>query len=159
MHIIGADTNSSIGVKSSLCNSDKEPDKHKSHHDIDPTLRLLGSHEKPHKSKTGEGTLNLMHEHNLRAASTFFDNNHKYNTWLGLPNPMTGRRRAYQLDHIFIPHRQLDQTTNVKRKLNRATTDHAALLIEFRLPIYSVQKNNKKKAATYACEKKSTSKR
>ncbi len=128
-----------------MSDSDKDINKHESHHDIDPILRLLGPHGNPHKSKTGEGTLNLMREHNLRAASTFFDNNRKYNTWLGLPNPLTGKRKAYQLDHIFIPCQQLGQTTNVKRKFNGATSDHAALLIKFQIPIHPLQKSNQKR--------------
>jgi hypothetical protein len=109
------------------------PDKHKSQHDIDPILELLGPHGNPHKSKTGDGVLNLMREHRLRAAGTFFDNNRKYNTWLGLPSPTTGKRKAYQIDHILIPHHQLCLTSNVKKKVNGIVSDHAALLVEFRL--------------------------
>ena len=88
----------------------------------------------PHKSKTGEGILNLMWEHQLQAATSFFDNNNKYNTWLGLPQPTTKKRIVYQLDHIFIPKNQLCYTTDTKRKLDGAISDHAAMYIQFELP-------------------------
>ena len=74
-----------------------------------------------------------MREHQLRAAATFFDNNNKYNTWLAPPHPSTAKRQAYQLDHILIPKSQLCQTTNVKRRFDGATSDHAALQIDFHL--------------------------
>jgi hypothetical protein len=109
-------------------------------HDVDPIYKLLGPHGNPHKSKTGNGILNLMHEHNLRAVATFYDNNRKYNTWLGLPNPATGKRKAYQIDHIFIPHQQLGQTSDVKRKFNGVNSDHAAMSIEFRILNVSLKK-------------------
>lgn len=51
-----------------------------------------------------------MREFQLRVASTFYDNNRKYNTWLGLPNAITKRRQAYEIDHIFIPKNQLSKT-------------------------------------------------
>lgn len=66
--IIGADTNSSIGVKSPYCNSDTMLNKHECYHDLDPILKLLGPHGNPHKSKMGDSILNLMHDHSLRAA-------------------------------------------------------------------------------------------
>jgi hypothetical protein len=72
-----------------------------------------------------------MREHQLRASSTFFDNNRKYNTWLGIPNAKTKKRFAYQLDHVFIPKHQLCYTTNVKRKFDGAHSDHVAVCIEF----------------------------
>jgi hypothetical protein len=74
-----------------------------------------------------------MREYQLRAASTFFNNNNKYNTWLAPPQSSTEKRKAYQLDQIFIPKSQLCQTTNVNRKFDGTTSDHAALLIEFHL--------------------------
>ncbi len=72
-----------------------------------------------------------MREFELRAASTYFNNNMKYNTWLGLPNANTKKRKAYQIDHIFIPKLQLCQTTSVKRRFDSATGDHAAVCIDF----------------------------
>jgi hypothetical protein len=75
-----------------------------------------------------------MREQQLRAATSFFDNNNKYNTWLGLPQPTTKKRVAYQLDQIFIPRNQLCYTTDIKRKFDGATSDHAALSIHFQLP-------------------------
>ena len=88
--------------------------------------------------------LNLMREFQLRAASTFYDNNRKYNTWLGLPDPKTRKRQPYQLDHIFIPKQQLCHTKNVKRKFNGAHSDHAALLIEFYLQTNPLIKSTSK---------------
>ena len=86
-----------------------------------------------------------MREFQLRAASTFYDNNRKYNTWLGLPNAATKKRQAYQIDHIFIPKYQLNKTSNVKRKFNGAHSDHAALLMEFQLASDPVVKSPKKR--------------
>jgi hypothetical protein len=145
MHIIGADANASIGIRPSYHSYDIMPSKHESDLDIDPICKLLGPHGNPHKSKTGNGILNLMREHNLRATATFFDNNHKYNTWLGLPNPATGKRRAYQIDHIFVPHQQLGQTTNVKRKFNGVNSDHVAMPIEFKLLNTPFKRNNQQR--------------
>ncbi len=125
-HIIGADANSSIGTRESPCEPISRPDKHESHLDTDPI-----SFGNPHRSKTGEEALNLMREHQLRAASTFFDNNGKYNTWLGIPNAITKKRYAYQLDHIFKPKHQLCYTTNIKQKFDGAHSDHVAVCIEF----------------------------
>jgi hypothetical protein len=73
----------------------------------------------------------MMREFELRAASTYFANNRKYNTWLGLPNANTKKRKAYQIDHIFIPKLQLCQTMSVKRRFDGATSDHAAVCIDF----------------------------
>jgi hypothetical protein len=74
-----------------------------------------------------------MREFNLRAASTFCDNNWKYNTWIGLPNLTTRKRQAYQIDHIFIPKDQLYNTMNVKRRFDGTYSDHAVLLLKFHL--------------------------
>ncbi len=79
----------------------------------------------------GEMILNMMREFKLRAASTYFNNNRKYNLWLGHPNASTKKRKAYQIDHIFIPKLQLCQTMSVKRRFNGATSDHAAVCIKF----------------------------
>ena len=142
-HIIGADINSSIGTKKSLENENVQ-EKVESPLDIDPAQQLLGPFGNPNKSKSSDRILNLMREFQLRAASTFYDNNRKYNTWLGLPNATTKKRQAYQIDHIFIPKYQLNKTSNVKRKFNGTHSDHAALLIEFQLASDSVIKNPKK---------------
>jgi len=75
----------------------------------------------------------MMREFQLRAAGSFFDNNNKYNTWLAPPQAPTEKRKAYQLDQIFIPKSQLCQTSNVKRKFDGAPSDHAALAIDFHL--------------------------
>jgi hypothetical protein len=126
-HILGANTNSSIGTRNSLVTTDSLPSKHERNFDINPALNLLGPFGNPTISKAGEAVLNLMQEHKLRAASTFFDNNQKYNMCLGLPNAIMKKRQAYQLDHIFIPKLQLCHTTNVKRGFDGAPSDHAAL--------------------------------
>jgi hypothetical protein len=82
-----------------------------------------------------------MREFELRAASTFFDNNGKYNTWLGLPNTVTKNRKAYQIDHIFIPKLQLCQATNVKLRFDGAKSDHAAIKINFHFLTAPLLKN------------------
>jgi hypothetical protein len=94
-HIIGTDANSSIGTRNSSPESESLPNKYDSRFDIDPALELLGPFGNPHRSKTGEKLLNIMREHQLRAAATFFDNNNKYNTWLAPPHPSTAKRQAY----------------------------------------------------------------
>jgi len=143
-HIIGADTNSSIGTNATL----REPQcKQDSHYDVDPAISLLGPFGNPHRSKTGERLLDLMREFQLRAATSFFDNNNKYNTWLAPPHPSSGKRRAYQLDQIFIQKHQLRHTTNAKRRFDGVNSDHAALFIEFHLP-KSIKKKKKNQKAT-----------
>jgi hypothetical protein len=69
-----------------------------------------------------------MREHDLRAASTFFDCNNKFSTWMNPKNQC-----PYQIDHFFIPKHQLCHTTNVKRKLDSVDSDHAALCIKFQM--------------------------
>jgi hypothetical protein len=64
-HIIGVDTNSSIGMKASLLDRNVYPDKHESYLDVDPTIQLLGAFRNPRKSKTGDEVLNMMREHHL----------------------------------------------------------------------------------------------
>ena len=90
--------------------------------DTDPAQLILGPFGNPNKSKLGDRILNLMREFQLRAATTFYDNNRT-----------TKRRQAYQIDHIFIPKYQLNKTSYIKRKFNGAHSDIAALLIEFQL--------------------------
>jgi hypothetical protein len=77
-------------------------------------------------SKNIHRILNIMRSHNLRAASTFFENNRKYNIWLSLPSTPSMKRNAYQLDHIHIPKNQLCHTQNVKRRFDGAPRDHAS---------------------------------
>ena len=144
-HIIGADTNSSIGTCVSLPEANLS-DKQESHLDIDPALSLLGPFGNPHRSKSRENLLNIMREHQLRAAATFFDNNNKYNTWLAPTHPSTGKRQAYQLDHIFIPKYQLCHTKNIKPKFNSTTSNHAALLIDFQLSSTPLLKKKEEKS-------------
>ena len=102
-HIIGADTNSSIGTNTSLQQSQ---DKLASRFDIDPATTLLGPFGNPHRSKTGENLLNIMREFQLRATATFFDNNNKYNTWLAPPHPSSGK------DVLTNSTRSLSKNTN-----------------------------------------------
>jgi hypothetical protein len=97
----------------------------------DPFHKLLGNFGNPRHNENGERILNLLYEHNLRAASTFFDNNNKYNTWICPPNATTNKRTAHQLDHIFILKKQLHYTQEVKRKFDGPESDHAAIQIIF----------------------------
>ncbi len=69
-----------------------------------------------------------MREHNLIAASTFFNSNKKYNTWRNLWD-----RRPHQIDHLLIPKSQLYHTIDVKKKLDSVDSNQAALCIEFKL--------------------------
>jgi hypothetical protein len=132
-HIIGADTNASIGTRTSAVLNNNPSIVCEEPTETDPIFDLLGPFGNPRLSKTGKGILNIMREFQLRAASSFFDNNNKYNTWLAPPQAPTEKRKAYQLDQIFIPKSQLCQTTNVKRKFDGASSDHAALSIDFHL--------------------------
>ena len=108
--------------------------------------QLLCPFGNPVRSKLSDIILNLMREFQLRAASTFYDNNRKYNTWLGLPNATAKKRQAYQIDHIFIPRHQLNKTSNIKRKFNGTHSNHAAPLIKFHLASDPVIKTKKKTA-------------
>ena len=132
-HIIGADTNASIGTRTSVAPNDNPPIVYEEPAEADPIFELLGPFGNPRLSNTGKGILNMMREFQLRAAGSFFDNNNKYNTWLAPPQAPTEKRKAYQLDQIFIPKSQLCQTSNVKRKSDGAPSDHAAIAIDFHL--------------------------
>jgi hypothetical protein len=74
-----------------------------------------------------------MREHDLRAASTFFDCKNKYNTWR---NPRD--KCPHQIDHFLI------YTVNIKRKLDSMDSDHAT---KFQVPNgnFILQNSNKKK--------------
>ena len=132
-HIIGADTNSSIGTRVSISRDEELPPKNEDF-EPDTIYNLIGPFGNPRISKTGQAIHNLMREYQIRAASSFFDNNNKYNTWLAPPQSQTEKRKAYQLDQIFISKNQLCHTTNIKRKFDGATSDHAALFIKFNIP-------------------------
>ena len=73
-HIIGADTNSSIGTRCSASH-DEKPHKKNEEHELDSICDLIGPFGNPRISKTGQAILNLMREYQLRATSSFFDNN------------------------------------------------------------------------------------
>jgi hypothetical protein len=103
IHIIGADLNASIGTSTSIQRNETRQDKTENPYKEDPITNLLGPNGNQHKSKTGEAVLNLMREFNLRAASTYFDNHRKYNTWLGLPNATTKKKKS-------IPNRSYSHT-------------------------------------------------
>ena len=154
-HIIGADTNASIGTRTSAVLNNNPSIVCEEPTETDPIFDLLGPFGNPRLSKTGKGILNIMREFQLRAASSFFDNNNKYNTWLAPPQAPTEKRKAYQLDQIFIPKSQLCQTTNVKRKFDGASSDHAALSIDFHLLNGPLLKN---KGETKSTEKKNENK-
>ena len=127
--IIGADLNASIGTRMTEAPQTNDQEDNDFNPQEDNIMELLGPHGNPHRNENGERILNLMREHDLRAASTFFDCNNKHNTWR---NPKD--KRPHQIDHLLIPRNQLCLTTNVKRKLDSIDSDHAALCIEFLLP-------------------------
>ncbi len=79
----------------------------------------------------GEVIINLMREFDLRVTSTYFDINGEYNTLLGLPDANTRKRKAYQINYILSPKLQLCQPTSIKQRFDGATSDHAALRIDF----------------------------
>jgi len=70
-----------------------------------------------------------MRKLNLRAASTFFDSKGKQNTCIS-----PSLKIPYQPDHILIPKHQLNRVKNIKRKMDGAPRDHAALTIKISLP-------------------------
>ena len=70
------------------------------------------------------------------------------NTILGSPHLKCPQKKAYQLDQIFIPKSQLCQTTNVKRKLDGASSDHAVLSIDFHLLNGPLLKNKEETKST-----------
>jgi hypothetical protein len=87
-----------------------------------------------------------MREHNLRAASTFFDCKNKHNTWR---NPRDKCPR--QINHSLIPRNQLCYTVNVKRKLDGMDSDHATLCIKFQVPNGTLLCNKKSNNNEEAC--------
>ncbi len=123
--IIGADINASIGNRATNDPNKREDDEDEPEPELqeDTISELLGPHGNPHRNENGECILNLIREHDLRAASTFFDYNNKCNTWR---NPRD--KQPYQIDHLLIPRNQLCHTINVKRKLDSIDSDHATLV-------------------------------
>jgi hypothetical protein len=110
--IIGADINASIGTRYTD-DPQRLDDDNELEFQEETIMELLRPHGNPYRNENGERILKLMREHELRAASTFFESN---NTWI---------------DHMFIPRRQLHHTNDVKRKLDSINSDHAALCITF----------------------------
>jgi hypothetical protein len=78
--IIGADINASIGTRLTNGPQRLEDDMEFEFHE-DSIPDLLGPHGNPHRNENGERFLDLMREHDLRAASKFFGSNNKHNTW------------------------------------------------------------------------------
>jgi hypothetical protein len=154
VHIIGADTNALIGMlNKTVRDDDARNDKTETLSEEDPITNLLGPNGNHHRSKMGEAILNLMREFELRAASTFFDNNGQYNAWLGLPDAHT-REKSIQIDQILIPKLQLCQTKNVKHRFDGVASDHAALRIDFHFLIAPLLKNRNDKAKLPPIDKK-----
>jgi hypothetical protein len=78
--IIGADLNASIGTRITEVPQTSDQEDNNFNPQEDNIMELLGPHGNPHRNENGERILNLMREHDLRAASTFFYCNNKHNT-------------------------------------------------------------------------------
>ena len=69
-----------------------------------------------------------MRELDLHTAHSFFDSKDKHDAWI---HP--GTKQKYQPYHFLIPSKQLKRTTDVNRKFDGVPSDHAALMISFKL--------------------------
>ena len=124
--IIGANLNALIGTRKITTTNDPIKDN-------DTINNIIRPHSNPHRNHRGRSTLKMLRQLNFQAASTFFDNNNKHDTWI---NPNT--KTPFQLDHILILKNQLLHTQNVKQRFNRTTSNHAALYVKTELPINSL---------------------
>ena len=115
--ILGADLNASIGT---------HPPNTSSSDECDPSVCLLGLHGNPQRNARGDLIIGVINQHQLRAASTFFES-HKHDTWI---HPAT--KEKYQLDHFLIKRNHLQFVTNVKCKSDGIPSDHSALKINLR---------------------------
>jgi hypothetical protein len=142
--IIGADINASIGTRNTIDPSNREEDDDEFESQDDTISQLLSPHGNPHRNENRERILNLLKEHDLRAASTFFGCNNKCNTWR---NPRD--KCPYQIDRLLIPRNQLCHTINVKRKLDSIDRDHAVLCIMFQTSNETVLHKKRDRGGTH----------
>ena len=71
-----------------------------------------------------------MRQLNLRAATTFFNNNNKKtDTWI-----LHATKKGYQLDHMLVPKQQLHRIMEAKRKMDGIPSNHAAVMIKIKFP-------------------------
>ena len=128
--IMGADINASIGSKKS---SDNESDNSQNNNiqesfSTSPQQLLIGPCANPKINHKGQLYINLLSQLDLRAASTYFQNNSGYDTWI---NPAT--KEKYQLDHFLIPRNQFKLVKNVKKIFHGTTSDHLAIQMSLNL--------------------------
>ena len=119
--IIGADINTATGARTKT-NVDDEMEEE------DMIQNLIGPFGNKCRNKNGNLFCDVMRELDLHSAHSFFDCNDKHDTWIHL-----GTKHRYQPDHFLILSKQLNRTSNVKRKFDGAPSDHAALMIQFKL--------------------------
>ena len=69
---------------------------------------LIGPHGNPRHNESGMIIRKVLWELDYRVASTFFDNNNKYDTWI---HP--AMKAGYQPDNFLILHNQLRNVINI----------------------------------------------
>lgn len=69
--LIGEDLIASTGTRSLINSPMNDEEEEEFEFQTDTILELLWTYENPHRNENGEGFLNLMREHDLRAVSTY----------------------------------------------------------------------------------------
>jgi len=126
--IMGADINASIGSRTSNNNErDNNPNIEETIA-LSPQDLLIGPCANPRINHKGHLYIDLLSQLDLRAASTYFQNESGYDTWI---NPAT--QEKYQLDHFLIPRKHFKLVKNVKKTFYGTTSDHLAIQISLNL--------------------------
>mmetsp|Transcript_17839 Transcript_17839/g.25395 ORF Transcript_17839/g.25395 Transcript_17839/m.25395 type:complete len:496 (+) Transcript_17839:690-2177(+) len=122
---MGADINASIGSRA-LDNNETNNNnaEFKETLNISPQHLLIGPCANPKTNNKGNLYINLLSQLDLRAASTYFQNDNGYDTWI---NPAT--QEKYQLDHFLIPRKQFKLVKNVRKIYYGTTSNHLAIKI------------------------------
>ena len=128
--IMGADINASIGSRTSNNNAkDNNPNSNiEETFASSPQDLLIGPCGNPKTNHKGHLYIDLLSQLDLRVASTFFQNDSGYDTWI---NPAT--QEKFQLDHFLIPRKHFKLVKNSKKIFYGATSDHLAIQITLSL--------------------------
>ena len=128
--VMGADINASIGSRTS--NNDERDNNPNNNIEettaLSPQDLLIGPCANPRTNHKGHLYIDLLSQLDLRAASTYFQNDSGYDTWI---NPAT--QEKYQLDHFLIPRKHFKLVKNVKKIFHGTTSDHLAIQISLNL--------------------------
>ena len=125
--LIGADCNSSIGVRGAS------------------SSKVVGKFGKARVNDAGTRFRNYMSLQSLSSAAThFYRSNGKYGTWM---NPLT--KKMHQIDHFLIAQKDLKRVKDCGCKTSLVDSDHKSLRIDLRIALKLKRKSPKKKKIRY----------